>query len=202
MGLGALVALVGCGGGRWSLPEDAQAVVSRTAAEQQPNATLEWPSGLPGDSGTMLDEIALALSDVGHYLVEVDKRHAQALTEEERGRLSEVRHDTIERLFQDLTHLQAVLTWWRAQGATQQLALVFADVDAPPAGVRPLDPRTQPVQFSHLAVLETQERPAGVYWRGVSLPLALRALRDGIVDWARGQGALSPESRERLLPAR
>lgn len=197
----AAALLSGCGGGSWTMPEETRAVVAR-ASQQDPNAAFEWPAGLPGDGEALLRETTLALDQVGHYLVEVDRRHAQALTEEERARLAEVRHDTIERLFTDVSQLKAVLSWYTAQPATQQLALVFDDIEPPASDGRLPDPRSRPVKLSHLAVLETQERPAGTFWRGVSLPLALRALRDGVVEWARAQGALSPEAREQLLATR
>lgn len=198
--LGA-AALTGCFGGSWAPSDEARAMLSRVS-QQDPGLALEWPAGLPGDSNALLDDAARVLDEQAAWLVEVDRRHAQALTEEERSRLAEVRHDGIEHLSQDVLQLRAALGWWSARAPTQELALVLDPVEEKDAARRPPDPRSQPVQLGQVVVLEAGVRPAGVFLRGVSLPFALRALRDAMLEWARAKGALSPEARERFLPAR
>lgn len=194
-------ALTGCFGGSWTPSDEARAMLSRVA-QKDPGLALEWPAGLPGDSSALLDDAARVLDEEAAWLLEVDRRHAQAMTEEERSRLAEVRHDGIERLSHDVLQLRAALGWWTARAPTQELALVLDPVEERDGARRPPDPRSQPVQLGQVVVLESGVRPAGVYLRGVSLPLALRALRDAMLEWARAKGALSPEARERFLPAR
>lgn len=189
--------LAGCAGGSWQLSEPARATVMRVSQQQDPGLVLEWPGAMPSDARALLSECAYVLDQLGENLLELDRRHAQALTEEERARLAEVRAESIDELFGFAVQLRSVIGWWRGPG-TQHLALVFEPEEAP------RDSRGRPIpgptwlRFDHVAVLDPQERPAGPAVRQASLSLALRALRDAMVEWARSKGALSPEAREKL----
>lgn len=188
--------LVGCGGGSWQLTEPARTTVSRVS-QQDPGLVLEWPRSMPADARGLISECAFVLDQLDANLLELDRRHAQALTEEERSRLAEVRAESIEKLFGFAGQLRALIGWWQSPG-TQQLALVFEAEEATrDARGRPI-PGSGALLFAHVAVLDPQERPSGPALRQASLPLALRALRDAMVEWARSKGALSPEAREKL----
>jgi len=200
--------------GSFSLDEPMTKTVTDLGANPE-SFEVEYDCSLEGGVVEPLDLACLLLTDQAKYLVELDQRYTKALTEEEKGKLGELRDEVLARLTADVGQLQGAVAQLEQPRADLRLAVVLAldevsIIESAPGATSAIDSNTRiqgegpmanssiSASFASVRVLSADQRPLGVILRQVSPAQALNMLVDDMRVFAVDKGYLSPETQAAL----
>ncbi|MEZ6189608.1 MAG: hypothetical protein R3F62_31980, partial [Planctomycetota bacterium] len=146
-----ILTLAACCRGGWELNEEAQAVV-KASSTKDPEASLDYSCSLEDEVVAQLDRACLLLDARQARVIELDRRHQVAMTDEERSRLSEVREQAIDTLYAELNQLDRFAEHLSNPSPSATPMIVYRAVPVPGQGTAPIDSKAMSVTFDHLTV--------------------------------------------------
>jgi hypothetical protein len=186
------VALEACCSARWELTERGQAAI---AAARPTPIDLDFDGcDLTSSETVLARRAARILADEERALVDFQDRLVKALTEQERGALTERRDQTLDAMIGQVKQLRAILAA-PAQIGVASLAIIYTSVN--PAAPLNRTPSLD-VEFDYVTTIGANESPVGVVARGVTSRQALAALIDDMETYARDNDLLTQETRDAL----
>ncbi len=188
----ASVTLSACCGKTWTLSEEAQGVVV-TARGAPLDLTVRYEQcGLSPSMKALLEQARLVYADTGLALVDLQARIGKALSEEEKRLLAERRDLVIDTLAGQVHQLTGVVDA-TTKGSSGSIAVVLSAT----GGVSSVDSSAE-ARLDYVTVIAPLETPKGIVVRNASARLALAAIVDRMIEDARKNDLLRPETLERL----
>lgn len=193
---GLAVVLAACCRGGWELDEQGQAVV-KAVSSKDPAAELDYSCSLEDEVVAQLDRACVLLDARQARLVELNRRHEVAMTDQERERLADVRTAAIEELYAQLHQLDTVAQHLANPSPSTTLLAVYRAV--PPEGsTAAIDSAAMNVTFDHVTVAGPKDQPAGIVVRNGSTAVVVRSLVDDMLRQALEDEILNAEFRAEL----
>ena len=189
-------ALVACCRGGWELNEQAQAVIKAVSSED-PGVELDYDCGLEDEVVAQLDRACVLLDARQARVIELNRRHEVAMTDEERTRLADVRGAAIDELYAQLHQLDTVAEHLANPSPSTTLLVVHKAIPRK-GSTAPIDTAAMNVNFDHVTVAGPKDQPAGVVVRGASTAVVVRSLVDDMLRKALEDEILDPEFRAEL----